>query len=79
MKCNYLFKNWKNYFEFSTFTFTSHIKGYNYLKDLPADDRNLPPGFLRGEYYLQFIVFTKQKNIDELLLITTFSFKLRNE
>lgn len=53
-------------------------QGYCYLKDLPADDRNLPPGFAKGDYYLQFIVYTKEKSIDEVLIITTFSFTLRN-
>lgn len=54
----------------------SLLQGYCYLKNLPADDSNLPPGLRKGIYYLQFIVYTKEKNIDEILLITTFHFAI---
>lgn len=54
------------------------MSGHFYVKDLPAEGRNVPYGLRPGKYVMEFMVYSKNGKIDHILLRTVLSFNFRN-
>lgn len=44
---------------------------------MPADGGNIPYGFRPGTYLMEFVVYSKSKNIDQILLSTILYFTMK--